>query len=39
MINSKLLVVDDEKSMCDFLEIMLKKEGYDVTCTTRAKRL
>jgi len=37
MINSKLLVVDDEKSMCDFLEIMLKKEGYDVTCTTRGE--
>jgi len=30
----KILVVDDEKNMCDFLEIMLKKEGYDVMCTT-----
>ena len=30
----KILVVDDEKNMCDFLDIMLKKEGYDVTCTT-----
>jgi two-component system response regulator PilR (NtrC family) len=27
---SKLLVVDDEQSMRDFLSIMLKKEGYDV---------
>ena len=26
-----ILVVDDEQSMCDFMEIMLKKEGYDVT--------
>ena len=34
MAEAKLLVVDDEKSMCDFLEIMLRKEGYDVTCTT-----
>jgi len=34
MAEAKLLVVDDEKSMCDFLEIMLKKEGYEVTCTS-----
>ncbi|MFQ5455638.1 MAG: sigma-54-dependent transcriptional regulator [Nitrospirota bacterium] len=27
----KILVVDDEKSMRDFLAIMLKKEGYRVT--------
>ena len=37
MAEAKLLVVDDEKSMCDFLEIMLKKEGYDVTCTTNGE--
>ncbi len=27
---AKILVIDDEDSMCNFLEIMLKKEGYDV---------
>jgi two-component system response regulator PilR (NtrC family) len=36
--NPTLLVVDDEKSMCDFLEIMLKKEGYEVTCTTSGEK-
>jgi DNA-binding NtrC family response regulator len=25
-----ILIVDDEQSMCDFMEIMLKKEGYRV---------
>jgi two-component system, NtrC family, response regulator PilR len=28
---SRILVVDDEESIREFLEIMLKKEGYDVT--------
>jgi len=28
----KILVVDDEKSMREFLEIMLEKEGYEVSC-------
>jgi two-component system, NtrC family, response regulator PilR len=27
----RILVVDDEESMCNFMEIMLKKEGYAVT--------
>lgn len=26
--SGKVLVVDDEQSMCDFMEIMLSKEGY-----------
>lgn len=28
----KVLVVDDEKSMREFLEIMLQKDGYEVSC-------
>ncbi len=31
MANEKILVVDDEKSMCDWLEIALKREGYAVS--------
>jgi two-component system response regulator PilR (NtrC family) len=38
MIKQKILVVDDEKSMCDFLEIMLNKEGYEVTSTTSGEK-
>ena len=34
MAQQKILVVDDEKSMCEFLEIMLKKDGYEVKSTT-----
>ncbi|OGP53877.1 MAG: Fis family transcriptional regulator [Deltaproteobacteria bacterium RBG_13_52_11] len=34
----KILVVDDEKSMCDFLEIMLQKEGYEVISTTSGEK-
>ncbi len=34
---AKILVVDDEPSMLEFLDIMLRKEGYDVTCTTSGK--
>ena len=39
---SRLLVVDDEESIREFLEIMLKKEGYEVTTAEdglRAKEL
>jgi len=28
----RLLVVDDEESIREFLEIMLRKEGYDIVC-------
>ena len=38
----RILVVDDEESIREFLEIMLKKEGYEVTCAEdglRAKDL
>lgn len=38
MIKQKILVVDDEKSMCDFLEIMLNKEGYEVATTTSGEK-
>ncbi len=30
--NEKILVVDDEKSMREFLRIFLEKEGYEVRC-------
>ncbi len=33
----KILVVDDEKSMREFLEIMLRKEGYEVACARDGK--
>ncbi len=29
---AKILIVDDEQSIREFLEIMLKKEGYEVSC-------
>ena len=38
MTKQTILVVDDEKSMCDFLEIMLNKEGYEVTSTTSGEQ-
>ena len=31
MAGEKILIVDDEKSMCQFLTIMLRKEGYQIT--------
>ena len=27
----RILVVDDEESMCQYLSILLQKEGYEVT--------
>lgn len=29
---AKILILDDDKGMREFLEIMLSREGYDVTC-------
>ncbi len=37
MASEKILVVDDEESMCNFLSIMLKKEGYQITTALSAK--
>ncbi|NPA24198.1 MAG: sigma-54-dependent Fis family transcriptional regulator, partial [Deltaproteobacteria bacterium] len=34
--NLHIMVVDDEQSMCDFLEITLKRSGYQVSCFTDA---
>lgn len=34
----RILVVDDEESIREFLEIMLKKEGYEVTCAEDGAR-
>jgi DNA-binding NtrC family response regulator len=31
---ARILVIDDEDSMCNFMEIMLSKEGYEVDVTT-----
>jgi len=36
MSQASILVVDDEESMCKFMEIMLKKEGYAVTTSQDA---
>lgn len=35
---SKILVVDDEESIREFLDIMLRKEGYEVTCVEDGQR-
>ncbi|MEE8576430.1 MAG: response regulator, partial [candidate division Zixibacteria bacterium] len=34
---ARILVIDDEDSMCNFMEIMLSKEGYSVDTTNSAK--
>lgn len=31
---ARILVIDDEESMCNFMEIMLSKQGFDVDSTT-----
>ncbi|TAN63432.1 sigma-54-dependent Fis family transcriptional regulator [bacterium] len=37
MLKAKIVIVDDEKDMRDFLEIMLRKEGYEVTAMSSAR--
>ncbi len=37
-LGEKILVVDDEQSMLEFLEYVLKKEGYDVSCVQESPR-
>ena len=39
MFKDKILVADDEKSMREFLEIMLKKEGYKVTLASNGEEV
>ena len=38
MAGEKILIVDDEKSMCQYLSIMLKKDGYDVKTVNSGKK-
>ena len=33
----KLLIVDDDKNICEILEYNLKNEGYDVACAYSAE--
>jgi len=33
----RILVIDDEESMCNFMEIMLSKAGYEVDVTTSGR--
>jgi two-component system response regulator PilR (NtrC family) len=35
---AKILVVDDDQGIRDFLEIMLSREGYEVTCASDAHK-
>ena len=35
-LNLHIMVVDDEQSMCEFLEIILLRNGYQVSCFTDA---
>ncbi len=38
MAGEKILIVDDEKSMCQYLSIMLKKEGYEVKTASNGSK-
>ncbi len=35
---ARILVIDDEESMCNFMEIMLSKEGYQVSTVDSGKK-
>ena len=35
---ARILVIDDEDSMCNFMEIMLSKEGYEVATANSGKQ-
>lgn len=37
MAGDRILIVDDEKSICDWLEIALKKEGYNISTANDGK--
>ena len=37
MEKARIMVIDDEESMCKFMQIMLKKEGYDVSSAQSGK--
>jgi two-component system response regulator PilR (NtrC family) len=39
MLKDKIIVADDEKSMREFLDIMLKKEGYKVTLASNGEEV
>ncbi len=39
MASGRILIVDDEESMCQFLSIMLRKEGYDVHSSTSGREV
>jgi len=39
LLKDKILVADDEKSMREFLDIMLKKEGYKVTLASNGEEV
>jgi two-component system response regulator PilR (NtrC family) len=39
MLNDKILVADDEQSMREFLDIMLKKEGYKVSLASNGEEV
>ncbi|MEE9268969.1 MAG: sigma-54 dependent transcriptional regulator [Candidatus Krumholzibacteria bacterium] len=38
MAGERILIVDDEKSMCQFLSIMLRKDGYKINAVNNGKK-